>query len=733
MTAGFHPAIGLAEAVAVAAVLTALALWLAWRATRELPRARRALLIGLRAAGLLLLAFIWLNPGHWRAEQIDQRRDWLVLLDRSGSMRAEQTPGTSRWTAALQTLEALRRPALRGRIRVRSFSGGLESESEEPGKLVPDGQGTALGEAVAGALVEQSSGLAGIILLSDGRPTSRLKLPAIAQRAHGRGVPIHVVPFGAGGEPRDLVLTASPRQVIAFAGQPVKISARLENHGLGAIKPAVVLSGPDGTELARQAPALTNEASEPVTFELPAGQVAAGEYTLRVDPQPNEQRLGNNADAVRVQVLTSRLRVLLLEGAPYWDSKFLAQLLRQQSAMEVLAVHRLNEDRYFRVEPGGAEPLASPDTVFPENAEGLARYDLIVFGKGAEGFLTPGRLVALQGFLRDHGGAVLFARGKPYAGQFPALAPLEPVEWGETSGGSVHFRPVADAAAGLFGAALPAADDKAWAALPPLEDVRNIAHLRPFARVLAEGTVEGRETRLPLLIVRRYGRGTVATLNADGLWRWDFRPEVREQGAVYQQFWVQLLAWCATWSEFRAGEDFAVRLRESSVEPGETVRAVIASRAPSDPEPHPRLVIRRAGAAPVNAAATALPAGEAGREWAAVFAPDAPGRYEIRVADDAHPEREQGGAVLDVAAPLQEADDLRPDVESLQLLARESGGRLFSSDDPAALAATLLESESTANRGKPHWEPLWTNWWMTLALGLTFGGEWWLRRREGLL
>ena len=70
---------------------------------------------------------------------------------------------------------------------------------------------------------------------------------------------------------------------------------------------------------------------------------------------------------------------------------------------------------------------------------------------------------------------------------------------------------------------------------------------------------------------RRFGRGTVATVNADGLWRWDFRPEVREQGAVYQQFWVQLMSWCATWSEFRPGEDYAVRLRGGVGEPGRNV------------------------------------------------------------------------------------------------------------------------------------------------------------------
>ena len=189
-------------------------------------------------------------------------------------------------------------------------------------------------------------------------------------------------------------------------------------------------------------------------------------------------------------------------------------------------MHRLIEERYFRVEAGSgknAEPLSSPDSVFPDSAEG---------------FLTPARTAALLGFVRDQGGAVMFARGKPHSGRFAAREALDPVEWGAQMSGGFHFVPLADQGAGLFGAALPGAEDRVWATLPLLEDAHEVARLKPFARVLAEGQPDERQTRGPLLIARPFGCSMVATVNADGLWRWDFRPEVREQGAPYQEFWV---------------------------------------------------------------------------------------------------------------------------------------------------------------------------------------------------
>ena len=734
----WNPAIGLPEAIALAAVFVAAALWLAWHGAREAAASVQRLLFPLRTLGLLALAVLWLNPGRWLDETASTRRDWLVLLDRSASMSGGHDEKATRWETATRLAERLRTASgAQGEVKVRPFSNQLEDEAPATAALQPDGPGTDLARALTGALDQRATPLAGLIVVSDGRQTARAKLDDIALRARGRGVPIHAIPLGGARGSRDLVLTASPRRVTAFRGQPVKISAQLENRGLGAIKPAVILAGADGKELARKDAQLDDGARTTVIFELADVPESGGDYTLRTAPWPGEQVPANNADTVHVKVLTAKTRVLLLEGAPYWDSKFLAQLLRQQSSVEVLTVHRLNDERYFRVEAGGekgAEPLASPDSVFPDSAEGLARYDLIVFGKGADGFLTAARTAALTGFVRDQGGAVMFARGKPYSGRFAPLEALEPVEWGGEMEGGFRFVPLADQGAGLFGAALPGADDRVWATLPLLEDAHQVARLKPFARVLAEGQPDGKQTRVPLLIARRFGRGMVATVNADGLWRWDFRPEVRAQGAVYQQFWVQLMQWCATFSEFLPGQDYAVRFAEPSAEVGQPVRAIIAYRGGSKPEPEPFLQITRDGQPAGEAAATALPGGgDLGREWAAVVAPGEPGRYQVRVADRARPGKIEGEATLTVAAPPTEADDLRPDSESLLALARGSGGEVFTPDDVERLAAALWKSDASAARAKPRWEPLWPRWWVAALIAGVFGAEWWLRRREGLL
>ena len=112
-----------------------------------------------------------------------------------------------------------------------------------------------------------------------------------------------------------------------------------------------------------------------------------------------------------------------------------------------------------------------------------------------------------------------------------------------------------------------------------------------------------------------------------------------------------------------------MRFTEPVCEVGQPVHAIIAYRGAGKPEPV--LKITHNDAPSREAAATVLPGdGTAGREWAAVVTPDRPGRWKVRVADRNNLE---GEAMLTVAAPPTEANDPRPNSESLQTLARGSG------------------------------------------------------------
>ncbi|MFC5455881.1 hypothetical protein [Prosthecobacter fluviatilis] len=708
--------------------------WLAWRSGVTLSTGRRCVFMALRGLAFAALALLLLNPGEWKQPEQQEEKLHAVLLDRSASMAVRDAGDATRWSDGLAMAQALAKSG-GDQLKAFTFSDTLESDALKTG-LKPDGQASAIVHS-GNALFSGASGLgrklASITIISDGHQTREDPAAELILRARAAHVPLHVVPLGGDWGGRDLILHATRRLVMALPGKPVAVGVSLENRGLGLIKPRVQLVDANGKTQAERDVEMDSGARKNITLEMP--KLAGGDYRVIVAPQQGEDITRNNEDRVRVQELTSRTRVFIAEGAPYWDSKFLAQLLREQGFMDVRAIYRLNDERYFRVDAGTSEPVVSGDSTFPETAEDFAKIDLLVLGKGAEGFLDAKRIEAMKSFVRDRGGALLLARGKSYADRLAELEVLEPVEWGTTMTGDFRFEPGSvGEAAGLFGQALPEAQDPLWRQLPPLSDVVTIAKLKPFTQVMAMGVkpAVGREERVPLLATRHFGRGVVVALNADGLWKWDFDPQARKLGNMYEEFWTQLLQWTASYAEFLPGQELSLRLGESNVKLGRGVRASIGWRGGKD-VPQPKLRVFYEGKQlPDVSASEAESDAEGRRSWAALLQPENPGTYRVQAfnGDKAGPE-----AVLNVLAPPTEQESLSADPAFLNELAEATGGKAWKPAQASELAKLLLAPslDQVQERAQAFWHPLWPQSWLLIPLILLLAVEWWSRRRLGLL
>jgi hypothetical protein len=716
------------------AALPALGMWLAWRAGLTLGKGTRFVFVLLRGLAFAVLALLLLNPGEWQQPEHQEEKLHALLLDRSASMNVRDVADTTRWADGLAMTQALAK-AGGEKIKAFTFSAALEGDALKA-ELKPDGQASAIvhsGSALFSGAAGLGRKLASITIISDGHQTREDAAAELILRARAAQVPLHVVPLGGDWGGRDLIVHATRRLVMALPGKPVVIGVSVENRGLGRIKPRVQLIDAAGKTLAERDVELDSGGRKILSIEVP--KLAGGDYRVVVATQQGEDITRNNEDRVRVQELTSRTRVFIAEGAPYWDSKFLAQLLREQGFMDVRAIYRLNEERYFRVDAGTSEPVVSGESTFPETAEDYAKLDLVVLGKGAEGFLDAKRIEALKSFVRDRGGALLLARGKPYAGRLAEFEALEPVEWGTALEGDFRFEPGSvGEAAGLFGQALPEAQDPLWRQLPPLRDVATITKLKPFTQVMAMGVrpAVGREERVPLLAAKHFGRGVVVALNADGLWKWDFDPQARKLGNMYEEFWTQLLQWTASYAEFLPGQELSLRLSESNVKLGRGVRASIGWRG-GKKVPQPKLRLFYEGKAlPDISASEAESDAEGRRSWSALLQPETPGTYRVQAFNGDQPGPE---AVLNVLAPPTEQESLAADPDFMRELASATGGQVWKPAQAAALAKLLLTPppDLVHEREQATWHPLWPHAWLLVPLILVLALEWWSRRRLGLL
>jgi hypothetical protein len=743
-----NPILPLEHAVPVLAAVWAVGLMLAWRASRGLPRRLRGVALAARGGALTALAAVALNAGRWRQAGADAKPRWCVLVDRSASMAAADAGGRSRWDAACAAVARLEKAAGKDRdVDVLVFSGQAEGAPPDAGGLAglkPDGQATDAGRAVASATTGAGGRTAGIVLLTDGRQTVAGADPFLAgMRARAQDAPVLAVAFGQVTKRRDLSVKAARRLVIGFAGQPVRIQGEVAAQWPNDVNVAVELVDGAGAAVATNVVRLSAESRAPVTFSVTPARTGYAAYRLRVAPWEGESDVRNNEDPFEISALDRKIRVLLIEGVPYWDSKFLGQHLRLQPNMAVTSVSRTAPDRFLAIAPDG-EAYSEGREIFPDTVDQLAAYDIVVFGKGAEYVMNPARVAALKTFVAEQGGSVVFARGRPHAEAGGGLEDLEPVVWTGAPAADCRWVPRPEGEdAGLFAGQLPGRDDAVWMRLPPVKCSQSVVRLKSFAQVLAEGRrtaggggAGGAAQAVPLLVSRRFGKGMTATMNVDGLWQWSFFPSAQEASAMYGDVWAQLLLWAGTYAEFLPGHRYAVQLSASSVGPETPVRVQVRRRG-AGREGTPRLRVAR-GAETVQR--VVLAEDERADSWESVLALSEPGLYRVTVeaGDGAAGDGEAGdgeaGVLLQVVPPPGELDEVNPDLAYLARLAEASGGRVVAAE---ALEAAMAQREhERAQRsgadGQAVWEPVWDRGWVLVCVLAALAAEWTVRRRSGL-
>jgi len=723
------------------------AAWLAWKSSASAPAKLRRVLLTLRIAALLLLAVFLVNPGQWRAMDDQVARVWAIMIDRSGSMSVtEDGPdGGRRIDQALTVRDQITERAEAAGVELRYFSYD-QSVAEEDGAATITAEGTAsdlttAADSLLTRFSAQGEPLAGVFVLSDGRQTHVPRHSNFALRAQALQVPFHTIPIGGNQETPDLALQVPRRTITAFPGQNVQITAVLESRGMPTVQTDLLLLDAAGSTLETVSVTVNPEEQAVHTFSLKApGQSAM--ITLQLPAREDELRLSNNSAEVRIRILNDKAKVFIAEGAPYWDSKFLAQLLRQQKHMDVVSVHRLSEARWFRIDSGESKPHESDIDVFPDTREELMAYDLIIFGKNSEHFLTPERIALLRTFVSDQGGAVLFSRSKPYTGLMPDLAPLDPVTWKTGLTGEFRMRPTTDGqASGLFGQALPAPDSSVWQTLPLLKDAHRIDVVKPFTRVLANGEMGNASTQgtFPLLLVRRYGQGVSGLVNADGLWKWDFFPEARELGNMYEEFWIQMIHWMLAYSEFLPGQEFSLNLSASIVDPDTPVALRISYRGAGQPIVPQIEVTSPLLPAPLRLAPAEIPSEDGRLKWGANFTPELPGTYQLRLVrpegtSPPPPTSSLPEVIVTVQPPPGEMDEPSADPAFLAAFADLSGGKLAPDKDLRPFLDEVIQPSAPESRDQGvEWHPSWMHWISPILVLLFLALEWWLRRRNGLV
>jgi hypothetical protein len=631
--------------------------------------------------------------------------------------------------------------------------------TEATDKLTPSGPASRLGDGVKAVLKAFRGGsLAAVVVLTDGQVTAGESLVAAGREAARSGVPVYFVGLGDPVSVPDLGLSDLRADDVVMKNDQIVFEVRLSATGPPppATVPVVLSELRNGkpVEVAR-ATARPDPSGKPVPVRLTHTPTEAGEKTFVLETPgiPGELETANNRiERVVTVTETKTLRVLLIEGTPRYEYRFVKDLLERESD----AVKGNKSIELGTIQLSAAKEFALQDRSalrsMPTRDE-LFTYDAVILGD-ADPKLFPRPEQTLQDladFVTVKGGGLIAVAGElamphkyydtPLGDVLPVLAAGTPRATSEdaplTEGYKPRLTPIG-LSHPLFRFAAEDADNaQVWAGLKPFLWGAGGYKRKLSAEVLAthpdRPAADNVSENHPLVLQQFAGAGRVMFFGFDETWRWRWRDDEPR----FTQFWVQAVRVMGRnrvrrvelrtdrQTPYRQGEPIklTVRFPDDAAPPAATVAVrVTAERSPlagTEGETETQTV---QFAKVENTRAT--------YEGTLVRTP--PGEYRFRLTspDRAGPPSRAEARVL---PPPGERERLDLNVVELTKAATEARGRYFTLAEAGRVPDELPEAERVPLNSPCPPIPLWNHAGSFAIVFLLFVAEWWYRRRERLV
>jgi len=608
----------------------------------------------------------------------------------------------------------------------------------------PTGAQSRLGAGVRQVLTElRGAPPSAIVLLTDGQTTDGESLSKAAEFAARKGVPIYTIGLGNPEPPRDLELTELLVDDVVFVDDLVRFQAKLLSRGFAGREVVIRLKERDRSssdpKASRELESIRVKVppdGQPQRIEIGHRPKRTGEviYTLEIDPLPRELQSENNRIERLISVRKEKLKVLLVDGEPRYEYRYLKNYLEREESID-LNVVLLSSDPEYNEQDRYALPT------IPAAKDELFSYDVILLGDADPSFLSASQMQNLAEFVTEKGGGILFIAGESFDPLSYKGTPLEfllPVELAEARNPSAvgnataAFRPdltVEGRSSPIF----RFGDDEAtsaqiWQNLPELFWHLEAPRKKPAAIVLAEHpTLMGSDGKLPLFLYQFVGAGKSMLNAVDDTWRWRFRVGDRYFG----RYWIQTIRFLAR-SKLLGQKQAEVETDRRRYQRNQPIQIRVRFPNPGLAPANGEVTVQvdRKGQAPRRLTLKPSPGTRNLFEGALPQASE--GEYEVRVLPPPVLDGPIPTTKFRVDAPAGEMERVQMNEAELIRAATTSAGKFYTPEATTGFLKDLPKPQKVPLDTDPP-IPLWNTWpVLSLFLGLIVL-EWVLRKRKQMV
>ncbi|MEI6149407.1 MAG: glutamine amidotransferase, partial [bacterium] len=528
----------------------------------------QALMVLLRTVFFLLLGWCLLMPGERTVETIQLKPRFIVLLDKSQSMtmtRGEKT--TNRWQVAQSVLQMPWAASLENKFEIDFYAFAEEVSPKvalkECESLKPDGSATLLRDALRKTTGRYTGiDVAGCLLLSDGLDTREAFKEWATEK---RPFPVFSLLLEKDvsweDEPDIRVETLStPHRVTAGWQSELKIV--ISGQGTKGKPFPVKLLKDDVPEQEIETQIPEGGGNREVVFRLDHKEVGVNTYRVALPKLPGETQTSDNESSVVVQVQDAKNRLMYVEGAPRWESKYLSRVLRESKLVSPAIFLKGPKGTFMTY---GVNRDIAPDM----DEVRLSMYKIVVLGNLSGEELGDDRARALVKFVEMGGSLVLLGGSKGWAPDGFMKTPLKtliPASGFAAKALEGEYR-VALTDQGRSHAAF-GGDAEFWNQVPSVLSLFQGVTPSAAARVLVEAQTD--HGAQPMIVAQEFGQGKVVAIFSDSLWKWQLSADAMKN-KPYPRFWHQLLSWLSPKADAVEGKRWDIFLDRETCFLGEEI------------------------------------------------------------------------------------------------------------------------------------------------------------------
>ncbi|MEO8398756.1 MAG: hypothetical protein ABI550_02955 [Ignavibacteriaceae bacterium] len=673
---------------------------------------KKIFLTSLRTLALILLLFIFFEPILTLAQKNILKPINLIFVDNSRSILIDD--GTNRKQNIENFLNKISNKNLPKNSEVLAFGSSIKKINEDSLSQINFSEGSTNFEKIFSNLEKANENISSIVVISDGAITEG-ENPLLA--AEKLNIPVFTIGVGDTTKHNDVEIKNVLFNEFFYAETPTTILAAVSNIGFEGKQNNISLFENDNL-IEQKNIILNKDGIQNISFEYKPKTSGEKKLTIKVDNLNGEFTFANNKKVFYINVLSNKIKVLLLAGAPSPDLSFIKNTLKEDKNLSVNSITQINENKFL--ENNNRENIIDSADIFfligfpsrQTNNEILRKVQQSIMQKNVPYFflfsegIDYNKLNTIQNSL-----AFTISKASQNFNEVQPNISTDQIKNPILQNNSQNIL-------------------SAWNNLPPVFQPNAEIKAKPESEVISKIKVNNVPLNTPLILTRKIGRQRSISVTAKDIWKWKLQTSQKDFN-LFDSFIINSIKWLNTSEDkknvniktskkkYSLGEqiEFSAQVYDESLNPVSDAEVKIKIK---NGDKNFEINLNSLGSGLYEGAFQTSAAGDYSFNGEAI-------QNEKKLGND-NGKFNIGDVDIEMMSP-------RMNYEFLNQLANLTNGEYFNSNNYQQLFEILNKRNKNISKEKLSTNEfrLWSNEWLMAVVIFLFALEWFFRKRSGML